>query len=1216
MLSTIFLFETKRWFKNWSFYLFILIFGGLGFLTMAASVGYFDGLTVTTSSVTYMNSPLAINGILGGISMFVNFIIPTVIGVTIYRDFKYNTHAVLYSYPFTKTDYLLGKFLSGVVITTLVCASVAFGMILATILPFANQELLAPFSLWSYLQAFIYFVIPNIFIIGSFTFLLTTLLRNEYVGYIFVIVLMIFISILSVATTNVDDKYIYTLYDYSGQFALSHLTEYWTINEQNNNNIPFEGALLHNRLIWIGIGVVVFLITALVFKFDYNAFTIRRNKKGTRLVKNNFNTDLKVQLPAVSFNFSFISQLKTAFSIARIEFKSILKNWLFLIFFIIMIISLLVEGYFFGEELYGTKKLPVTGEMLNIARSVTGYISILIMLFSGVLLNQARTYRMNVLVDSTPVRNWTLLLSKVIALVKMVITLLLVTVIICMLIQVYYGYYEFQLAIYLRFIFQFVLVGMLISIISNLFIQSFFNKFYVGFFVILLVGLIPFGLSKLGIELDIYHFDSGPSSPRYSEFNGFGNVRTFYYYKLYWLLFCGILYGLMLLLWKRGIITAKERIQNFSKRLHTPIVVPMLICVIAFVFLGYKIFERYKITEPFYTSKEMEKMRVDYEKTYKKYQSYPHPRITDVNVHLDIYPETQDFRAIAKYIMINKTDQSIDSLFLSHDKKLESIQFDVSNQLVIEDTLMDVKIFKLNRSLQPGDSLKVEIITRNQSNTWLDNRSPILANGTFVNNMQLFPSFGYSPNMEIVDNDVRKKYNLPDRERMLDPHDEEGRKNTYISNEADWINFEATVGTSENQIAIAPGYLQKEWVENGRRYFHYKMDSKILNFYAFNSATYEVKRKELNGINLEVYYLAKHHYNVDRMLESMEKSITYYSENFSPYQHRQARIIEFPATLGTFAQAFANTMPFSEAIGFIADVDEENPNAVDYPFSVVSHEMAHQWWAHQVIGADVKGATMLSESLSEYGSLKVLEQKYGRGQMHKFLKDALDSYLKGRTFEWKEENPLMYNENQQYIHYNKGSLVMYAMSEFLGEKNFNNILASFIKQKAFQSAPYTTSVEFVNHLKAYTPEAYQYLIHDMFETITLYDNKVIKTDVKELSNGKYQVDMYFQVAKYKTDTKGEEIYTDAQNQTLTKTINGKEVKSLPLNDYVFVGIYGPKVKKEKYEYENEWQYVKVKVNNVYNKYSFIVDEKPYQVGVDPYNILIDRDSNDNRQIVK
>ena len=80
----------------------------------------------------------------------------------------------------------------------------------------------------------------------------------------------------------------------------------------------------------------MFLITAFVFKFDYNALTIRKNKKGTRLVKNNFNTDIKVELPTVSFDYSFISQLKTAFSIARIEFKSILKNWLFLIFFIIM----------------------------------------------------------------------------------------------------------------------------------------------------------------------------------------------------------------------------------------------------------------------------------------------------------------------------------------------------------------------------------------------------------------------------------------------------------------------------------------------------------------------------------------------------------------------------------------------------------------------------------------------------------------------------------------------------------------------------------------------------------------------------------------------------------------------------------------------------------------------------------------------------------------
>src|SRR5690554_7829397 len=85
--------------------------------------------------------------------------------------------------------------------------------------------------------------------------------------------------------------------------------------------------------------------------------------------------------------------------------------------------------------------------------------------------------------------------------------------------------------------------------------------------------------------------------------------------------------------------------------------------------------------------------------------------------------------------------------------------------------------------------------------------------------------------------------------------------------------------------------------------------------------------------------------------------------------------------------------------------------------------------------------------------------------MHKFLKEALDSYLRGRTWEWKTENPLMLNENQQYIHYNKGSLVLYAFSDLLGEEQFNQIIQGYIADVAFQDAPYTTSLEFVEHLK-------------------------------------------------------------------------------------------------------------------------------------------------------
>ena len=69
------------------------------------------------------------------------------------------------------------------------------------------------------------------------------------------------------------------------------------------------------------------------------------------------------------------------------------------------------------------------------------------------------------------------------------------------------------------------------------------------------------------------------------------------------------------------------------------------------------------------------------------------------------------------------------------------------------------------------------MVVQNQSNTWLKDRSPIIENGTFINNSML-PSFGYNDGAEIQDNDVRKKYNLAPRERMAATDDPEARKNT------------------------------------------------------------------------------------------------------------------------------------------------------------------------------------------------------------------------------------------------------------------------------------------------------------------------------------------------------------------------------------------------------------------------------------------------------
>ncbi len=1210
MLGTIFSFEFKRWFRGFPFYIYFAVFFLLSFFLMADAVGYFDSFGTTTSSNTIMNSPLAINGVIGSLSQLIYFIVPTVIGATVYRDFKYNTHTVLYSYPFSKFDYLVGKFLSGFFITILITFSIGLAFLLATALPFANPDLLGPINIGAYFQAYAIFVIPNIFFIGMIIFALVTLTRNVYIGFIFVIVLFVFQGLLGNLTNDMENKFTAALIEPYGMEALSYVVKYWTVDEQNVRDIPFENVILYNRLIWIGIGLLFFIVLYFAFSFSFSAITFKRAKKAERVTKNNFGSIIRINLPKVDFDFSFGQNLKTAWSLSNIELRFITKSWIFITIVAIMMIFILISGYTLGQELYGTSTYPTTWKVLDMLGSfVTFFVRILIMLFSGFLLQHSANSRMNYLVDSTPIPNWTLFLSKFLALLKMTCILLLAGIVSGILVQTYLGYYQFEILHYIKELFGFELIGLVILMLFSLFVQSLFKNYLVGFFTILVLLIILPGISALGVEHPVYLFNSGPGY-NYSDMNGYGSIRSFFIFKTYWLLFVLALYGIALLLFRRGILSGiKERFRVAGRRMRSAVVLPTILALVLFVSLGFAIYRLDTKSRPFYTSQEIELQRVDFEKKYKKYEKSPQPRIVDVKVDMEIFPEDRNYKASVNYVMVNKTGKNIDSLFLNYGDNLKAITFSLPNKAVLSDTVMDFNIYKLEKTMLPGDSMRVNIVVQNEKNTLLEDRSPVIENGTFINNF-IFPAFGYSEESEIIDNDVRKKYNLAPKERMATTNDSIARQNTYISNNADWITFETTVSTSGDQTAIAPGYLQKKWEKDGRNYFHYKMDQKMLNFYAFNSGRYEVARDKWNDVNLEIYYHEGHDYNLDRMMDAIKRSLTYYSENFSPYQHKQVRIIEFPKTMGTFAQSFANTIPFSEAIGFIAKVDEENPNAVDYPFSVISHEVAHQWWAHQVIGANVKGATLLSESLSEYSSLKVLEHKYGKAQMQRFLKDALDGYLLGRTWEWKEENPLMFNENQQYIHYNKGSLVLYAMSDFLGEKYFNNILKEYVKEVAFQEAPYTNSIEFVNHIKAKTPADLQYLVEDMFETITLYDNKVDKASFKKLPNGKYEVDVTFFVSKYRSTAKGKQTFTDAKGNTLK---GDKKAQSYPLNDYVEIGVFGEKIKKGDYELENELYLKKYKINKINNRATIVVDQKPVEVGVDPYNKLIDTKSDDNRQ---
>lgn len=1208
----IFFFELKRWFKSVPFYIYVALFFGFALFTGAISFGAFDSVTATTASNAKANSPFALVNLVNGLSIFTYFLLPTIIGAGVYRDFKYNMHAILFSYPLTKISYLSGKFLSTLCVVIVINLFVALGLYLAYWLPGVNPDLLTTYSFQAFVHIYSIYVIPNLILYGALILALVTFSRNIYVGFIAIVILLVVQALLENLTREMDNRYLAALLDPFGIEAFQYYTRYWTISEQNESPLPLEEVIIYNRLIWLGVASVILGVFYHFFSFTQTGFSFR-SKKSERLTKQNFGGITRVILPDAVHHYSFIENLKTAFFVARQDFLFIVKNWAFISILVVGLVFILISiGV--STQILGTKTYPVTWQMLAFSGGFFSlFINLLTFLFAGLLVHRGTVSRMGLLIDSTPVPNWTLLLSKLIALVKMQMVLLLVIMVSGILIQLYYGYYNFEIGHYLFELYGINLIHYVIWALLAILIQTLVKNYLLGFFITLAISIaIPF-LDTIGVEQTIFKFNQAPGT-FYSDMNGYGHsLPRYYLYKFYWLLLGLIFICTALLFWRRGITqNIQERIVIARKRLTGPVMSVILIALLIFTGIGGYIYYENKVLNRYVSAKQQEQERVDWEKKYKKYEKLPQPRIVDVNVNMDLIPESRDFKATGYFIVKNKTGSAVDSLFVLHTEYETSVSFDRASKKVFHDSTYYLNIYTLDQPLQPGDSMKMNFVVKNKPNTILQNHSGMMENGTFLNSAQLFPSFGYSEGYEIIDDDIRKKYGLAPKERMAAADDSVARGNTYIARDADWIKFETIVSTAPDQIAIAPGYLVRSWNENGRRYFHYKMDRPMLHFFAYNSGRYEVKKERWNDINIELYYHKGHEYNLDRMTRSVEQSLAYYAANFSPYQHKQARIIEFPRTYGTFAQSFANTIPFSEAIGFIADVDEGDENAVDYPFSVTSHEVAHQWWAHQVIGANVQGATLLSESLAEYSSLKVLEERYGKGQMRRFLKDALDKYLQGRTFEGKKEKPLMYNENQQYIHYNKGSLVLYTLSDYIGDKPFNHALKDFIAEVAYQEAPFANSIELVAHLKKATPDSLQYLIEDMFETITLYDNRVSKASYKALANGKYQVDMEVQTAKYRSDDKGKRIYENAAGQTLTQDVAGKKpIQSLPLRDYIEVGIFGEEEKDGKKK-EKVLYLKRVKVTAISNVYSIIVDEKPVEVGIDPYNKLIDIRSEDNR----
>lgn len=1181
-------FELRYWLRGMMVWVFLAIFTIIFF---AATVS--DTVRVGSPlGNTHRNAPYVVQSFSAAMGLLSILMTTAFVDSAASRDFSTGTSALLFSKPIKRRDYLAGRFVGAILVAMIPSLGVSLGIILAGWSPWVVPERWGPEPWAAHWQSILLFVVPNTLFFGSVIFAISVLTRSTRYSFIGTILLLVGYIIAGNMLSSLENEWIATLADPLGGSAFDVATKYWTVEEKNTLTVPLTGYLLLNRVLWMSMAIVCYGFAAWRFSFEERSQRVRRVKKQAAPAKQ----------PNITIDPVTVAGQPASFSTSIAQFRSqladdtrtIIRSTVFVVIALAAILNMLPTVWFQLGRAYGLSTFPVTYQQIDYIRgSLYVFLMAIITFFTGVLVWRDRDYRLHEIFGALPTRNWTSYLSKLTTLVLVVAIIQCLAIGLSVCAQLALGYTRFQLSLYVREMLILDLLSMTFLIVLSLLSHTLAPNRYVGYFLfIILLVLNNFGWRFLQIDTLLVKYGRLPSHT-YSDMYGFAPfVKGLAWFSLYWILFATLTAWLTTRLWQRGPLQSlRQRLTWVPMNISGSQRLTLAAIATAWVGLGAWLGYNTMVINKIITSDQAEKMQVEYEKKYSALAEKPQPRTTKVNYHIDLYPDTRNMRLTGKEVVVNKSSQAIDELYLTLDRNFQyEIQVEGASRTAFDEKL-GVQTYKFEPALTPGEQRTMDYVvatnTRGIENS-ISNMQ-IVQNGTFFNN-SIVPQIGYMRDAVLRDPNKRRKYGLP----MVESYPELTREctdkcmNNYVGGSADWVDVETVISTSPDQIAVAPGSLVEQWEKDGRRFSRYRLDHRSLNFYSFISARYAVQRDKVGDVDLEVYYHPDHRWNVPKMIKSMQQSLAYYTENFGPYKHKQARIIEFPR-VATFAQAFPGTMPYSESIGFIANL--EKPDDIDMVFYVVAHEMAHQWWAHQVIGARMQGATVLSETLAQYSALMVMEREYGRDMMRKFLRYEMDSYLRSRGQELIKEQPLLtVTPDQGYVHYRKGSVALYYLKELIGEARVNAALKEIIDQFAYHEPPYPNAYTLVDALKRHTPPELHYVLTDLFDNITLYSNRTLSATAKKQTDGKYEVTIQVNCQKLRADQSGKE-------------------SNVELNELIEIGAFAKPGKRKQYGETLARQRVQVKEGE--QEFKFIVDSLPETAGIDPFCLLIDRIPDDN-----
>lgn len=1171
----------------------------------------FDFLTARETSLAdalyedfFANSPFAIaqTTVVGSLIWLV--VGAAIAGEAAARDVATGMYPLIYTTPVSKAEYLGARFLAAFVLNALILLAVPVSIVLAVYSPGVHPEVIGPFGPAAYLTAYAFIALPNAFVATSIQFALAVRSGRPMASYPGSMLLVFTGFFLATFVRFFFVHRLGMLLDPIGiNFIVDDLSHQWTKVEKKWRLLALEGTVLRNRLLWVGIGLSVLLVTYLHFRFAHRSAgswwrrrTQRRQAAAPSPLPGGVAAGIPISVPQVPHAFGFAFQVRQTGAIAWTSFRTIATSWTGLAMLVaIPLLSVLVV-----IDQMESMETPLPPMTIRVLRELTAPLSaelsrwvivpLLIIFFAGELIWREREARMGEITDSMPGSEWTPLLGKFLGLgfVLAVFMALLMTV--GIIAQVIMGYQDFEIMLYLKVMFGLQLPEYLLFAVPALAVHVLANQKYIGHLAAILVyAFIAVLATMLGIEHNLLVYGAGPGWS-YTAMRGFGgSLGPWLQFKLYWAAWAMLLAVAARLLWVRGSEGGLGVRIRLARRRFTRTTAVAGTVAAGLIFLsGGFIFYNTNILNHYRSSSRVKEWQAGYEQRYRRYEHLPQPRLTATNLRIEIYAAQRAADIRGSYRLRNASAVPIKSIHVSTGTggaNTRAVSFDRSARLVTRDDQYGYCIYALEKPLQPGDTLKLdfEVVVGRRGFTNRGVDPSIAANGSYFTSGAWFPSVGYQSSRELLSAADRRSYGLAPRPVVASLDDPES-SGAVAGGEG--TAFHAIVGTEADQIAVAPGALHRTWTEKARRYFHYITSAPVGGDWAFFSAKYAVYEGKWNDVAIRIFHYPEHTGHLKRTMQSVRASLNYYTSQFGPYPYRHLSIIEHPGAPGTGLHAESGMIWHGQ--GFPFWKPEAGQSSFDQPYAVMAHEMGHQFQARY---APVEGAPLLSESFAWYGAMQVVKASRGAAEFRRLLAFMRRPY----PFQPIRRGEPLLRALDPYLAYRRGPFALHTLSEYIGTGRVNLALRRLIEQHEPAAASLATTLDLYRELQAVTPDSLRYLLHDLFEVNTYWEFKTERSTAVQTNTGAWQVTLDVRARKQVFDSAGVETV-------------------VPMNDWVEVGVFAPA--GEGGALSTPLYMQKHRIHSGQQTIAVTVPRKPARAGIDPNHLLIGLETGEHTIEVK